>query len=209
MIIALDQQSIELTRWGLSIGVPAVSGLAGVTIGAWLTGRRERSQRRLAFVEKQIKDFYSPMLGLRNEIKMRSELRVRIHDTANTAWKDLCAEKHKISIEAVQELTRTHGPQFTKLIEYDNKQLQEELLPAYSQMAKLFRENLWLADPDTRTHYQYLIEFVGLWERWLANSIPGEVIQRLGHSEENLKPFYEHLQQTHDALRCKIERGKA
>lgn len=207
--MAADPQSIELARWAISIGVPAISGLVGVVIGAWLTGLRERSQRRLAFVEKQIKDFYSPMLGFRNEIRMRSELRVRIHDTANVVWKELCAEKRQISIDAVQDLTRTHGPQFTKLIEYDNKQLQEELLPAYNQMAKLFRENLWLADPDTRSHYQHLIEFVGLWERWLANSMPGEVIQRLGHSEENLKPFYEHLREKHDALRTKIENGKA
>ena len=52
-----DQQSVELVRWGISIGIPALSGLVGVVIGAWLTGRRERSQRRLAFVEEQLKDF--------------------------------------------------------------------------------------------------------------------------------------------------------
>ena len=71
------------------------------------------------------------------------------------------------------------------------------------------RENLWLADPDTREHYQHLLEFVELWDRWLAKSIPAEVIERLEHSEENLKPFYEHLKGRHDLLRTKIEQGKA
>ena len=81
-------------------------------------------------------------------------------------------------------------------------------MPVYRQMAKLFRENLWLADPDTREHYQPLIEFIDLWDRWIAKSIPGEVIERLGHSKENLKVFYDYLRQRHDALRGKIEKGK-
>jgi hypothetical protein len=180
----------------------------GVVVGAWLSGRRERRQRRLAFVEKQLKDFYSPMLGLRNEIRMRSELRVRISETADAVWRDLCEDARQVSVEALGEISRTRGPEFKHVIDYDNKQFQEQLLPAYSQMAKLFRENLWLADPDTREHYERLIEFIELWIRWLAKSIPGEVIKQLEHSEERLKPFYDHVRQRHDDLRAKIEQGK-
>ena len=76
-------------------------------------------------------------------------------------------------------------------------------------MAKLFRENLWLAEPETTKHYQHLIEFVELWDRWLAKAIPAEVIKRLEHGEDRLKPFYGYLQQKHDDLRAKIERGEA
>ena len=206
--VATNQQTAELVRWAISISVPALAGLAGVVVGAWLTGRRERNQRRLAFVERQLKDFYSPMLGLRNEIRMRSELRVRIHDAADVVWREFCEQARQVSVEALGQISQTRGPEFTKLIDYENKQLQEELLPAYRQMAKLFRENLWLADPDTREHYQRLIEFIELWDRWLAKSIPGEVIERLGHSEDNLKPFYDHLQRRHDDLRAKIKQGK-
>jgi hypothetical protein len=113
--ITTGQQSLELMRWVISIGVPALSGLVGVIIGAWLTGRRERSQRRLAFVEKQLKDFYSPMLGLRNEIRMRGKLRVRIHDAADAVWKELCEQARQVSVEALERLSRTRGPDFTKL----------------------------------------------------------------------------------------------
>jgi len=205
--IAGDQQSIELARWAISIGVPALSGLAGVVIGAWLTGRRERRLRRLAFTERQLKDFYSPLLGLRKEIRTRSELRVKIHNAADAAWRQLCEDARNVNVEALQQLSQTRGPEFTSLIEYDNTQLQQDLLPAYRQMVKLFRENLWLADPDTREHYPQLVEFVELWDRWLAKSIPAEVIQSLEHSEDNLKPFYDHLDVKHDALRAKLERG--
>lgn len=177
--MATDQQSVELIHWAVSIAVPSVSGLWGVVIGAWLTGRRDRSQRRLAFVEAQVKDFYSPMLGLRNEIGMLSELRARIQGTATVVWKELCQERLQISSEALGELSRTRTHEFTKLTEYDNKQFREDLLPAYRQMARLFRENLWLADPDTREHYEHVIEFVEVWDRWLAKSIPVEVTERL------------------------------
>jgi hypothetical protein len=207
--VATDQQSVEIVRWAISIGVPALSGLAGVVVGAWLTGRGERRQRRLAFVERQLKDFYSPILGLRSEIRMRSELRVRIHEAADAVWRQLCDEARQISVDALRQLSETREPEFANLIEYDNKQLQEELLPAYREMVKLFRANLWLADPDTRDHYRQLIEYVELWDRWLAKSIPGEVIQSLEHSEGKLKPFYEHLQERHDALRGKLEAGSA
>jgi len=200
-------EQIDLIRWTVSIAVPAIAGLLGVGIGAWLTGRREKHQRRLAFVEKQLKDFYSPMLGLRNEIAMRSQLRVRIHDTADAVWRELCSQAREVSPEALGELSKNREPEFTSLIEYDNSQLLKELIPAYQQMATLFRDNYWLAHPETRAHYQELIEFVELWERWLANSIPAEVIQRLEHTEERLKPFYAHLEKKHDVLRQSIESG--
>ncbi len=68
-----ESSLVELARWGISIGIPAASGLIGVTLGAWLSARREIKQRQLAFVERQLRDFYSPLLGIRNEIRMRAE----------------------------------------------------------------------------------------------------------------------------------------
>lgn len=79
-----DTQCLELFRWGISIGVPAASGLCGVIIGAWLSGRREIRQKQHAFIERQLLNFYSPLLGIRSDIQMRSELRVKIHQAADT-----------------------------------------------------------------------------------------------------------------------------
>jgi hypothetical protein len=204
---ASDTNYIELVRWGISIGIPAVSGLGGVMLGAWLSGRRETRQRQLTFVERQLLDFYSPLLGIRSEIRMRSELRVRVHNTADAEWRRLCEEKKLIGVEALQKLTDERGKEFTEIIEYDNRQLKEELIPAYRKMVNLFRDNMWLAEAETKEYFRPLLEFVELWERWLAKTLPSEVIQSLEHGEESLHPFYDHLQNKHDELREKLERG--
>jgi hypothetical protein len=203
-----DQQCLELIRWGVAIVVPALSGLTGVVIGAGLTARREIRQRRHAFRERQLREFYSPMLGLRNEIKMRSELRVKVHDAAGSAWVTLAERAQAVSPEASQRLIDSRGPDFDKAIEYDNTKLEEALLPLYRQMAQLFRENLWLAEVETRAHYQKLIEFIDIWDRWIAKSIPAEVLKSLGHSEKGLHPFYQHLEEKHDQLRAQVQQGE-
>jgi len=198
---------LELARWGISIGVPAASGLGGVMLGAWLSGRRETRQRQLVFVERQLRKFYSPLLGIRSEIRMRSELRVRVQNAADTEWRRLCEEKRQIGVDALQKLTYERGKEFTKIIEYDNRQLEEDLIPAYRNMVKLFRGNMWLAEPETKEYFKILLEFVELWERWLAKTLPREVIKALEHGEESLHPFYDHLQSKHDESREKLKRG--
>jgi len=148
------------------------------------------------------------MLGLRNEIQMRGELRVQIQTAADAAWRGLAKETRRNGVRAPEQFSAEREPEFKKLIEYDNTQLERELLPAYRRMVSLFRDNYWLADLDTRGFYQQLVQFVELWERWLADAIPWEVIERLGHSEENLQAFYAHLEEKHDSLRGRIENGK-
>lgn len=207
--IVCDTACQELIRWSVSIVVPAAAGLIGVAIGAWLTSRRERSQRRLDNLEKQLTHFYSPMLGLRNEIRMHGELRVRIQGAANSTWNKLCAEARSVSTEALTTFSLTRGAEFKSIIDYDNEKLHKELLPAYHVMAQLFRENLWLADPVTCTHYESLIEFVEIWDRWEAKAMPAELLKELGHTEAKLTEFYEHLQQKHDSLRQKLKDGIA
>lgn len=183
-----------------------MAGFVGVVTGAWLTSRRERTQRKLDFCATQLKDFYSPMLGLRSEIRMLSELRLRIQNTALDVLEDRTKGSSKTGPAILSAISATS--EHEKLIEYDNKQLREDLLPAYREMAKLFRDNYWLADTDTRAFYRELIEYVEIWNRSQANTIPGGVLQRLGHAEAKLHPFYEHLQQKHDSLRKKIEDGE-
>ena len=87
--------------------------------------------------------------------------------------------------ESLDELTREQEAKFTKIIDWDNTKLQEELLPAYRQMLDLFRENYWLAKPETRDHYPTLVEFVEVWNRWLDDALPREVLERLEHSKKN------------------------
>jgi hypothetical protein len=205
--LSADQSVVELVRWSASLAVPALAGLGGVMIGAWLTSRRERRQRHIAFLEKQLSLFYSPMLGLRNEIQAYGRLREKVQNEAQAAWTQLCADTEALPVHERQRTTRDRGPEFTRLIEFDNERLHKELLPAYRKMVTLFRENYWLSEPTTRDYYAGVLEFVDLWERWVEKALPAEVLKRLEHTEENLQPFYEHLAKEHDEIRSKLKSG--
>lgn len=93
---------------------------------------------------------------------------------------------------------------FSEIISYNNKQLETELLPKYREMLKIFTENLWLADPETRKYYTELSKFIDIWDRWLSKSIPPEVMEILNHSEDKLLEFYEHIESKLDYLKKKI-----
>ena len=60
-------------------------------------------------------------------------------------------------------------------------------------MIKIFRENMWLVELETVEYFQKLLEFIDIWDRYLDKSMPEEVLEKLNHSEENLKPFYYQL----------------
>ncbi|WP_408595794.1 hypothetical protein [Limnohabitans sp.] len=202
-----DQSVVELVRWGSTLAVQALAGLVGVMIGAWLTSRREERQRQLAFLEKQLSLFYSPMLGVRNEIQTYGQLRVRVQNEAQAAWTQLCADTDDLPVHERRRITTERWPEFKRLIEFDNERLHKELLPVYRKMVALFRENYWLSEPATRDYYADMLEFVDLWERWIDKALPAEVLKRLEHTEENLKPFYEHLAKKHDEIRAKLKSG--
>jgi hypothetical protein len=189
--------------------LPVASGFAGVLIGGWLSSRREESERRLAFVEKQLSGFYSPMQGLREEIASSSALRLQIQQTAERAWREICAQVPKGDEAALARVGKERADEFNRIIEFDTDKLQKELLPAYRRMADLFRENYWLAQKETRVYYPAVLEYVEIWERWIGGSLPVEVWRKLNHTEDNLAGFYRHVSSIHDELRLKLERGSA
>jgi hypothetical protein len=192
-----DPGVVWFIQWLVPIALPAAAGFVGVLIGAWLTSQREQRQRQLAFLEKQLSGFYSPILGLRKEIHAQSALRTRIHDAARVTWEQLVASGAEPGREG----------EFANLIEYDNEKFTKDLLPLYREMLSVFRSSYWLARPETRLYYETLVEFVEVWNRWLAKSLPAEVVQQLEHGEEKLQPFYQHIEQTHDSIRATLEAG--
>ena len=119
----------------------------------------------------------------------------------------MCArfEKDPESLRAVME---EKGDEFTAIIEYDNRRLQEEVIPAYQQMVVLFRQNMWLVDPATRQEFPKLLEFLDIWERWLAGALPAEVVQKLGHDEKALHQLYSSVERRHDELQAKLATGE-
>jgi hypothetical protein len=188
---AVSQDLTMVDIIGSVLGALGVGSFLGAFFTNWLAERRERAKRRVEFCTRQLQEFYGPLLGLHKEIRARSELRVKIQGGID------------------QVLLRTDVPRDARDILL--KQIQEEgetfrnvLMPCYREMLKIFREKIWLAEPETRIHLATLIEFIDVWEKILACALPREIAPAIGHTEGNLKLFYSHLEATHDRLRKEI-----
>lgn len=179
-----------------------LSALVGAAI-VYVFGIRKLSiELRNAFIEKQLSEFYSPIAGSRKRIRAKSELREKISDAANASWHEICARYSED--QQIMHNEETLFAPYKSVIEYDNQQFREELMPLYRKMLDVFTENYWLADADTRAYYQDFLEFVEIWERSLVEALPVDVMQKLGHTEETLFPFYKHIEQKLSALQAEI-----
>jgi hypothetical protein len=110
---------------------------AAVFIAAWLVRVNERHKRKLEFMDKQLRELYSPILSLRKEIRALSELRVRVSSAASETWHELC--------EREGAKTPDYKP-FGRIIDYDNEQMRKVLLPRYDKMLEILTSNFYLAN---------------------------------------------------------------
>ncbi|MBI5205586.1 MAG: hypothetical protein HZA11_11780 [Nitrospirae bacterium] len=183
--IEIINNLIDLSK----IVLPALFTLLAGSFGYRYGLRLMKNQKRLEFIERQLREFYSPMLGCLKRIKAKSELRFEISKASDPAWQKICGEHPKPFLEH-----KKYFEPFEKQIMYDNKQLREELIPLYDKMLAIFTENYYLAESETKNWYSELTRFVEIWHRWLDESIPAEVIKELEHKEERLTPFYQGLE---------------
>jgi hypothetical protein len=54
-------------------GISAAAGLIGVITGAWMTSLNQAKERKKSHIRQQLQDFYSPMLGMRQELAAKEE----------------------------------------------------------------------------------------------------------------------------------------
>lgn len=214
----MTQNAIQIGNWLISESlVTALLPLVGVLVGGLLTyltthsmkKRQEkrdqavrREERELRFLNRQLDELYAPMVSCLKDIKAKSELRHQISKASDSAWREICARHPK----PFEDHERYFAP-FRKTIEYDNKQLREVLMPMYERMLSIFTDNYWLAKPSTRTHYPELSRFVDLWQRWLQESIPSEVVRKMDHTESRLIPLYQDLEHQLEELKEEIAGG--
>lgn len=149
----------------------------------------DRNKRQLEFIDKQLRDLYSPAVSLLREIGALSDLRLRIEQTADDTGRDL--------IEGA------------RIIHYDNEQLREVLLPKYRKMLEVLHASFYLANESRRQQLPLLVEFVELWTRHLDDTIPNGVLANLEVREKKLQPLYDDLQTTFGALRSTLASGEA
>ena len=181
----------------------AVSGLGGLFLWAWLSSCHEQRRQRRAFIERQVREFYSPLLNVRRQVSALCE--VRGHTAAEGVWAELChAAGERGGRDALQRLSAEHSAVFEAVVHDKNDQWKKELLPCYKAMLQIFQEKMWLAEETTRERFQKLTVYVELWERGLNRAIPVEVIAWLNVREADLVPLYEDLEQTFRSLRAKL-----
>jgi len=173
-----------------------LAGVYGVKYGI----KQFKEQKKIDIVENQLNKFYSPLLALHKEIKSKGEVRFKLKKAGDIVWEKMSAE-----ISIYDEKTTADAIKYVdKEIDYNNKQFEDELLPLYSKMIEIFRDNFWLAEPETRKYYYNLIEFVEIWKRWLLKTIIPDVIKEIDQGEANLHPFYEELENRTNILKDKI-----
>ena len=188
--------------WYLHILGSLLSGLIAASLVYYFGIRQLVIQRRLAFLERQLVEFYAPLAGIRKQILAKSELRLKVSNAAKAAWEDIC---QSYGDRPMEDHESRFAP-FKRITDYDNEQLRAELVPKYQEILDLFTDRYHLAAEDTRAFYQEFLEFVEIWNRWLAQSLPAEVLDKLGHTEERVLPFYEHLESKMRELQEEIAR---
>lgn len=189
---------LELVKFIIPIISTFLAGFFGLLYGL----KQVKVQKRLSFIEKQLNEFYSPLLGCRTEILCKSKVRLKIELAANESWKELCERKDKRGLDDF-DVDKAYEP-YGKIIEYNNNQLRQDLLPKYRNMLSIFTENYWLAQSDTRKWYSELCEFIEIWDRCMSDSLPNDVVRKLEHHENKLNSFYEDLEKQIDFLRKEL-----
>jgi len=190
--------------WALAI--PAAAGLGGVIAGAWLTRWRDREERRYTFLRRQLEEFYAPFCALRDEIRAKGEVRVKVSRATDADWR--ASLEGVASPERKTAIAEEKRPTLHRSIQYDNEQLRTETIPAFRKMLNLFQEKLWLVEESTRGHYPTLVEFVEVWNRYLAQAVPTELPSQIGHGEEQLHGLYEDVERQRGTLRAKLRKGR-
>jgi hypothetical protein len=178
-----------------------VGGWVGSVISSWLSSQREKAQRRVIFRKEQLEQFYGPLLAMHKEIRARSELRVKIAEAIDTEHtKDMVAA----GPGRVEEASDARLPDIITNIRDEAETFREVLMPRYREMIDVFREKMWLAEPETREFFKQLVEYVDVWDKVLGRKLPHSIASAVGHTERNLQPFYQHLEEMHDRLRAEV-----
>jgi len=178
-----------------------VGGWIGALINNWMMVRRETAARAVQFRKQQLEQFYGPLVAIHKEIRARSELRVKLQNAIDSRHVQdmLLAGPGK-----TEEASDAHLPSIVKNVQDENETFRNVLMPRYREMINVFRDKMWLAERETREFFNSLIEFVDVWDKILDDKLPRSVAPAIGHTEENLKPFYRHLEEVHDRLRSEI-----
>ena len=131
--------------------------------------QREQLNQQREFLEKQVRELYSPISALHKMLLYRGELSAQIE-------------------------TATAHSRTPKQTEYERQEFSTVLLPAYEDMLKIFTNNLWLADPSTRRHYQAFVRYVEMLRRMVGDSVGPSLPPNIRFNTDRVVPVFEEIE---------------
>ena len=181
--------------------IAAASGILGVAVAGWLSFRRDKRERQTRLLEQKLGEFYGPLLAIRSQIKAKSELREKISKLVNNEL-----PKSLVDLPSMHPFAEAEYKTADQMVEYNNRQIEEDLLPAYKEMRDLFIGKMYLAEKSTLPYLSEIVNFIEIWDRWIDKSIPHTILGQLDHSENRLSPFYEDVQSCFSELQEKFSK---
>jgi hypothetical protein len=162
----------------------------------WLTWHVYKQKQKYYFAERQLNEFYSPMLALRLQIKALSDLRVKIENKANQAWQEKCSKAGNQEVDSAP---------YEEIVDYHNLEYKTTIRALYRAMQKLFLDNIWLAEPETLEFLNKFVQYNETQDRILTHKLPSEVYRLVEVKEETLEDFYNHLKTMTERLKKKMK----
>jgi len=183
-----NTQEMEIIHLGITVMATGGSGFIGIILGGWLVAWQRKVARKRQFLEKQLQDFYSPLLAIHDEI---------------TVFQNPLATGVGFSARDDDD----QESDYPKVPDEDEKDIvAQQLLPAYERMLEVFRDNMWVVDDETRKFYPGLFRFVHHWRRVVKNALPENPLTAWQHSEKELQDFFNNLQQHQHRMRKRLRR---
>ena len=99
----------------------------GVFVGAMMSSLNQKKERKHAHIRQQLQEFYSPMLGMRQEIAAKEESRRKINEMVHTTIKE--SKANDPSGVSRGYYFPDERKALMGLSAHDHKQWKEEILP--------------------------------------------------------------------------------
>lgn len=192
----MRNMNTSLASFLITAAATFVGAFLGFVFALW----KSSADRRADFRKLQLSEFYSPMAGQARRIRALLSMSTQIREGTKKAWKDALAPYQGQYPERIEE----DSNRFRKVWDYENSQLDDELLPAYRAILDLFTSKYWLAEPTTRRFYETYYSFVEHWNRVKRDALPVEVKRYVPQDVAQLNAFFDNLEDTLQNLQIKI-----
>ena len=187
--------------------LPAGLLLVAAKFAIWQLGKK----RAIDFADKQLAEFYGPMVAARAEIFNHTMFdRYMRAASGHEHARELKRQgERKIDRAYLADVGNAAG-ELERFFDALNERLYSETIESYVAMRKLFAAKMAYADEETRAWYDYFYAFVEMWTTIRKNDKEGFLPARVGgalgamFAEELLQPFYAHLRERTANLQAEI-----